>query len=416
MTSEVQQKGKLAKAASYILNIKTTSEKNEALTKVAEQLVLDQDVLIAENAKDLAIGKEKGMPVSTLDRIMLNKERIEAMASAIDLLVKLDDPVGKLLERINKENGLVIEKRMVPLGVIGMIYEARPNVTIDAATLSLKTGNAVILRGSSSAKFSNVALVASIHRALEKTSIPVDAVQLIEDTNRETVKELFHLKQYLDVLIPRGGKALIDLVVNEATVPVLETGAGNCHIYVDHTADYIKTERICINAKTQRPSVCNATESLLIHPDWFSEHGAQLLNAIHHAGVTIIGDETVCGAVDFAQPATEEDYATEYLDLKISVKVVENVYEAIEHINQYGTNHSEAIVTEDPLVADTFLHSVDAAAVYHNASTRFTDGFEFGYGAEIGISTQKLHARGPMGLPALTSTKYFVHGDGQIRE
>ncbi|EON72636.1 glutamate-5-semialdehyde dehydrogenase [Lysinibacillus sphaericus] len=416
MTSEVQQKGKLAKAASYILNIKTTSEKNEALTKIAEQLVLDQDVLIAENAKDLAIGKEKGMPISTLDRIMLNKERIEAMASAIDLLVKLDDPVGKLLERINKENGLVIEKRMVPLGVIGMIYEARPNVTIDAATLSLKTGNAVILRGSSSAKFSNVALVASIHRALEKTSIPVDAVQLIEDTNRGTVKELFHLKQYLDVLIPRGGKALIDLVVNEATVPVLETGAGNCHIYVDHTADYIKTERICINAKTQRPSVCNATESLLIHPDWFSEHGAQLLNAIHHAGVTIIGDETVCGAVDFAQPATEEDYATEYLDLKISVKVVENVYEAIEHINQYGTNHSEAIVTEDPLVADTFLHSVDAAAVYHNASTRFTDGFEFGYGAEIGISTQKLHARGPMGLPALTSTKYFVHGDGQIRE
>ncbi|MGN4125459.1 glutamate-5-semialdehyde dehydrogenase [Lysinibacillus sphaericus] len=416
MTSEVQQKGKLAKAASYILNIKTTSEKNEALTKIAEQLVLDQDVLIAENAKDLAIGKENGMPVSTLDRIMLNKERIEAMASAIDLLVKLDDPVGTLLERINKDNGLVIEKRMVPLGVIGMIYEARPNVTIDAATLSLKTGNAVILRGSSSAKFSNVALVASIHRALEKTSIPVDAVQLIEDTNRQTVKELFHLKQYLDVLIPRGGKALIDLVVNESTVPVLETGAGNCHIYVDRTANYIKTTKICINAKTQRPSVCNAAESLLIHPDWFSEHGTQLLDAIHHAGVTIIGDETVCGAVDFAQPATEEDYATEYLDLKISVKVVENVYEAIEHINQYGTNHSEAIITEDPLVADTFLHNVDAAAVYHNASTRFTDGFEFGYGAEIGISTQKLHARGPMGLPALTSTKYFVHGDGQIRE
>ncbi len=416
MTSEVQQKGKLAKAASYILNIKTTSEKNEALTKIAEQLVLDQDVLIAENAKDLAIGKENGMPVSTLDRIMLNKERIEAMASAIDLLVKLDDPVGTLLERINKDNGLVIEKRMVPLGVIGMIYEARPNVTIDAATLSLKTGNAVILRGSSSAKFSNVALVASIHRALEKTSIPVDAVQLIEDTNRQTVKELFHLKQYLDVLIPRGGKALIDLVVNESTVPVLETGAGNCHIYVDRTANYIKTAKICINAKTQRPSVCNAAESLLIHPDWFSEHGTQLLDAIHHAGVTIIGDETVCGAVDFAQPATEEDYATEYLDLKISVKVVENVYEAIEHINQYGTNHSEAIITEDPLVADTFLHNVDAAAVYHNASTRFTDGFEFGYGAEIGISTQKLHARGPMGLPALTSTKYFVHGDGQIRE
>ncbi|MFB7156349.1 glutamate-5-semialdehyde dehydrogenase [Lysinibacillus sp. NPDC056232] len=416
MTSEVQQKGKLAKAASYILNIKTTCEKNEALTKIAEQLLIDQDTIIAENAKDLANGEKQGMPASTLDRIMLNKERVQAMSNAIHLLVELNDPVGSLLERIEKDNGLLIEKRLVPIGVIGMIYEARPNVTVDAATLSLKTGNAVILRGSSSAKFSNVALVASIHRALRKTAIPADAVQLIEDTNRETVKELFHLKEYLDVLIPRGGKALIDLVVNEATVPVLETGAGNCHIYVDQTADYIKTEKICINAKTQRPSVCNAAESLLIHPDWFNEHGKQLLSAMHRTGVTIIGDETICQALDFAQLATVEDYATEYLDLKISVKIVENVYEAIEHINKYGTNHSEAIMTEDQLAADTFLHSVDAAAVYHNASTRFTDGFEFGYGAEIGISTQKLHARGPMGLPALTSTKYYIHGNGQIRE
>ena len=416
MTSEVQLKGKLAKAASYVLNIKTTCEKNDALTKIADQLIVDQDTIIAENAKDLAYGEEQGMPVSTLDRIMLNKERIEAMANAIHLLVKLEDPVGNLLEKIEKDNGLLIEKRLVPIGVIGMIYEARPNVTVDAATLSLKTGNAVILRGSSSAKFSNVAIVASIHRALEKTSIPVDAVQLIEDTNRETVKELFHLKEYLDVLIPRGGKALIDLVVREATVPVLETGAGNCHIYVDQTADYIKAEKICLNAKTQRPSVCNAVESLLIHPDWFKEYGPQLLSTLHQAGVTIIGDEFVCQALDFVLLATEEDYATEYLDLKVSVKLVENVYEAIEHINKYGTNHSEAIITEDQLVAETFLNSVDAAAVYHNASTRFTDGFEFGYGAEIGISTQKLHARGPMGLPALTSTKYFIHGNGQIRE
>ncbi len=416
MTSEVYQKGKRAKAASYVLNIKTTCEKNDALTKIAEQLLIDQDILISENLKDLANGKEKGMATSTLDRIMLNKERITAMADAIHLLVKLNDPVGTTLEHIEKDNGLLIEKRMVPIGVIGMIYEARPNVTVDAATLSLKTGNAVLLRGSSSAKFSNIALVSSIHRALEKTSIPVDAVQLIEDTSRDTAKELFHLKEYLDVLIPRGGKALIDLVVREASVPVLETGAGNCHIYVDQTADYIKAENICRNAKTQRPSVCNAAESLLIHPEWFSEHGIQLLNALHEAGVTIVGDATVCQAVNFAQPATEEDFATEYLDLKISVKIVENVYEAIEHINQYGTNHSEAIVTEDQLVADTFLNNVDAAAVYHNASTRFTDGFEFGYGAEIGISTQKLHARGPMGLPALTSTKYFIHGNGQIRE
>ena len=414
--SEVQRKGKLAKKASALLNSKTTAEKNDALLKIAEQLVLEQDYIIEENAKDLATGQENGMPASTLDRIMLNKERIVAMADAIKLLVQLKDPVGELVERIEKDNGLIIEKKLVPIGVIGMIYEARPNVTVDAATLALKTGNAVILRGSSSAKFSNMALVASIHRALEKTSLPVDAVQLIEDTSRETAKELFHLNAYLDVLIPRGGKALIDLVVREASVPVLETGAGNCHIYVDAAADFTKVEPILINAKTHRPSVCNAAESLLIQRDWFSEHGKKLLQALHHAGVAIVGDETVCQAVDFAELATEEDYATEFLDLKISVKIVENVDEAVEHINQFGTKHSEAIVTEDQLVADFFLNNVDAAAVYHNASTRFTDGFEFGYGAEIGISTQKLHARGPMGLPALTSTKYYVYGNGQIRK
>lgn len=414
--SEVQRKGKQAKTASSLLNIKTTAEKNDALLKIADQLLLDQATIIEENAKDLALGQEKGIPASTLDRIMLNEERIQAMADAIKLLVHLKDPVGECIEHIEKDNGLIIKKKLVPIGVIGMIYEARPNVTVDAATLALKTGNAVILRGSSSAKFSNIALVASIHRALEKTSLPVDAVQLIEDTSRETAKELFHLNAYLDVLIPRGGKALIDLVVREASVPVLETGAGNCHIYVDATADYTKVEPILINAKTHRPSVCNAAESLLIQRDWFTEHGNQVLQSLHEAGVAVIGDETVCQAVDFAELATEEDYATEFLDLKISVKIVENVYEAVEHINQFGTKHSEAIVTEDQLVADFFLNNVDAAAVYHNASTRFTDGFEFGYGAEIGISTQKLHARGPMGLPALTSTKYYVYGNGQIRK
>ncbi len=416
MVSEIQTKGQRAKAASYILNIKTTCEKNEALTKIAEQLLMDQHDIIAENAKDLVNGEQQGMSASILDRIMLNEERIVAMVDAIHLLVSLKDPVGTVIEHIDKDNGLHIEKRMVPLGVIGMIYEARPNVTVDAATLSLKTGNAVILRGSSSATFSNSALVASIHRALAKTSLPTDAVQLIEDTSRETAKELFHLNEYLDVLIPRGGKTLIDLVVREASVPVLETGAGNCHIYVDEMADYIKSEKICLNAKTQRPSVCNAAESLLIHPVWFKTYGTQLLSSLHKAGVTIIGDERVCEAFSRALLATEDDYATEFLDLKISVKLVENVYEAIEHIHHFGTNHSEAIITEDPLVAETFLNSVDAAAVYHNASTRFTDGFEFGYGAEIGISTQKLHARGPMGLPALTSTKYFIYGNGQIRE
>lgn len=414
--SEVLKKGKSAKHASFAMNLKTTTEKNDALRKISEQLLIDQAIIIEENRKDLELGKEKGLPGSTLDRIMLNEQRIQAMAEAIHQLIELDDPVGELLESTTKDNGLLIEKRRVPLGVIGMIYEARPNVTIDAATLSLKTGNAVILRGSSSAKFSNQALVETIHRALEQTELPKEAVQLIEDTSHETAKELFHLKEYLDVLIPRGGKGLIDLVVNEASVPVLETGAGNCHVYVDHQANYDMALKIILNAKTQRPSVCNAAESLLVQQDWFNEFGEKLLHELSGAGIAIKGDENVCTVFPAAELASEENYAEEFLSLTLSVKVVGNVYEAIEHINRYGTHHSESIVTEDSMAAKTFLTSIDAAAVYHNASTRFTDGFEYGYGAEIGISTQKLHARGPMGLPALTSTKYFIYGKGQIRE
>lgn len=413
--SEVVEKGKIAKKASYILNTKTTEEKNDALRKIAEQLLEDQQWIIEENKKDIENGKEKGLSEAVLDRILLNKSRIEAMATAIHQLIELPDPVGELLESTTKENGLLIEKRRVPIGVVGMIYEARPNVTIDAATLCLKTGNAVILRGSSSAKNSNIALVESIHRALEKTTLPKEAVLLIEDTSHETAKELFNLTEYLDVLIPRGGKNLIDLVVREASVPVLETGAGNCHVYVDETAQYEMAEKIVINAKTQRPSVCNAAESLLIHQNWFEENGEKLLKAIQQASVTIVGDKKVTEKVSGVELATEEDFATEFLSLKISVKVVEDVYEAIEHINKYGTNHSEAIVTENKENANVFLQNVDAAAVYHNASTRFTDGFEYGYGAEIGISTQKLHARGPMGLPALTSSKFFIYGNGQTR-
>ncbi|KGR77467.1 glutamate-5-semialdehyde dehydrogenase [Ureibacillus sinduriensis] len=416
MESEVLSKGKLAKHASYILNIKSTVEKNEALEKIAEQLLMDQATIIEENKKDLHAGKQKGLPESTLDRIMLNETRIRSMAEGIQQLIKLEDPVGELLEKTIKDNGLQIEKRRVPLGVIGMIYEARPNVTIDAATLSLKTGNAVILRGSSSALFSNIVLVETIHRALENTNLPKESVQLIEDTRHETAKQLFHLKEYLDVLIPRGGKGLIDLVVSEASVPVLETGAGNCHVYVDESANYEMAIKILLNAKTQRPSVCNAAESLLIHRNWFSQHGRKLLESLEEAGITIKGDESVCKESKAAIMATEEDYRTEFLSMTLSVKIVENVHEAIDHINQFGTNHSETIITEDVLAAETFLSRVDAAAVYHNASTRFTDGFEYGYGAEIGISTQKLHARGPMGLPALTSTKYFIYGTGQIRE
>lgn len=414
--SEVRLKGKAAKQASLIISNKTSAEKNIALKKIADQLLKDQELILSENNKDIISGKEKGLQESLLDRILLNEDRLKAMAQAIHELIALQDPVGDLLESMTKENGLKIEKRRVPIGVIGMIYEARPNVTIDAATLCLKTGNAVILRGSSSAKHSNIALVKTIHRALENTSLPIDAVQLIEDTSHETAKELFRLNDYLDVLIPRGGKALIDLVVKESTVPVLETGAGNCHIFIDYNAKYDMAHDILINAKTQRPSVCNSAESLLIQYDWFKEKGESILKDLQKAGVTIIGDEEVCTVNSLATLASEEDYATEFLDLTISVKVVGNVYEAIEHVNTFGTKHSEAIITEDILNAELFLKNVDAAAVYYNASTRFTDGFEFGYGAEIGISTQKLHARGPMGLPALTSTKYFIYGNGQIRQ
>lgn len=413
--NEVILKGKRAKIASFETNIKSTAQKNAALVSIADQLLVDCAQLLADNNKDIIAGKENGLDASTLDRILLTETRIQAMSDAIRELVDLPDPVGEVLEEINKENGLQIIKKRVPLGVIGMIYEARPNVTVDAATLSIKTGNAVLLRGSSSAKHSNMALVASIHRALVAAKYPQDAVLLIEDTRRETAKTLFTLNDYLDVLIPRGGKNLIDMVVREASVPVLETGAGNCHIFIDDSAQLEMAKTIILNAKTQRPSVCNAAESLLLHEDFFAKNGQELLATLVENGITLYGDEHVCAALPEALPATEAHYAEEFLSLTLSVKVIENTYAAIHHINKYGSNHSEAIITEATENAALFLNSVDAAAVYHNASTRFTDGFEFGYGAEIGISTQKLHARGPMGLPALTSTKYVISGNGQVR-
>lgn len=413
--SEILKKGGLAKDASHALIGISTEEKNDALRLIAGQLIQDMGKILDENKKDLEEGKKSGLSDSILDRIMLNEKRIHDMADAILLLIDLKDPIGETLETIHKENGLIIKKNRVPIGVIGMIYEARPNVTIDAATLSLKTGNAVILRGSSSARYSNMALVECIHQALGKSALPKDAVQLIEDTSRETAKELFHLNEYLDVLIPRGGKKLIETVVRESTVPVLETGAGNCHIYIDATADPDMAQDIVLNAKTQRPSVCNAIETVLIQKNWFDEHGKGLLAALTQKEVQVYGDQKVCGLLPEAKPAKEEDWYTEYLGLSVSVKVVENVEDAVQHVNKYGTKHSEAIITKDDKSAALFLTKVDAAAVYHNASTRFTDGFEFGYGAEIGISTQKLHARGPMGLEALTSSKFFVYGHGQIR-
>jgi len=413
--SEVIQKGKAAKKSSYLMSSVTTEEKNEALAFIADQLLKDQEMILSENEKDLTAGREKGLSASVLDRIMLNQERLEGIATAIRKIIELKDPIGETLQTINKDNGMKIEEKRVPIGVVAMIYEARPNVTVDAATLTLKTGNAIILRGSSSAINSNIALVNSIHLALEKSALPVDAVQLIEDTSRETASELFRLNDYLDVLIPRGGKNLIDTVIREATVPVIETGAGNCHIFIDKSAKQQMAEQIVFNAKLQRPSVCNAIESLVIDASWFADHGNKLLEKLKAHDVQIYADERVRETYPAAGVATEEDWASEYLGHSISVKLVDSTEEAIEHINQYGTKHSEAIITENGAHAEMFLQHVDAAAVYHNVSTRFTDGFEFGYGAEIGISTQKLHARGPMGLKALTSTKVQITGDGQIR-
>lgn len=414
--NEVRAKGQAAKAASYVLASVTTAEKNKALGFIAEQLQQDQAVILEENGKDIQAGRENGLAEAVLDRILLTEARINDMTQAIGLLIDMEDPIGDVLETIEKDNGLHIQKQRVAIGVIGMIYEARPNVTIDAATLNLKTGNAVILRGSSSAKFSNMALVQSVHQALDKSALPVDAVQLIEDTSRETAKELFKLNDYLDVLIPRGGKKLIDTVIRESTVPVIETGAGNCHVFIDETAEQTMAEEIVLNAKLQRPSVCNAIETVLVHERWFNQYGAQLLEKLKENNLEIYGDKKVCALFPEVNATTEEDWYNEYLGLSIRVKVVGGLEEAIGHINQYGTKHSEAIITSDDVHAATFLQKVDAAAVYHNASTRFTDGFEFGYGAEIGISTQKLHARGPMGLQALTSSKTIIKGNGQTRD
>ena len=414
--SEIREKAKAAKEAAAILAGISAVKKNEALLSIASRLLLDAPAILEANAADLAAGRDKGTADSVLDRIMLNEARLRGISSAINELSKLSDPVGGILENIERPDGLIIQKLRVPLGVIGMIYEARPNVTADAATLALKTGNAVLLRGSSSALHSNKAIVRSIHTALSAAGLPEAAVQLIEDTSRESVKELFHLKEYLDVLIPRGGRQLIETVVMEASVPVIETGAGNCHIFIDESAQPEMAERIVLNAKTQRPSVCNAAESLVIHRSWLETHGTAFLQSLYDRDIEIAGDSAVRAAFPSAVTAGEEDWGEEYLDLKLSVKTVTSLEEAVRHINRYGTGHSEAILTESQENAARFLRDVDAAAVYHNASTRFTDGYEFGYGAEIGISTQKLHARGPMGLEALTSTKYMIYGSGQIRE
>ena len=413
---ELQQKGQLAKEASYTLAVMTTEEKNKGLLAMADALEQAMDDIMAANALDMEAAKANGKPQSFLDRLLLNEGRIKDMADGIRAVAELPDPVGHVEEMwLNKDN-LQIGKIAVPLGVIGMIYEARPNVTADAAALCLKSGNAIMLRGSGDAIESNKKIAAVLSSAAERAGIPHGAIQLIEDTTRETANEMMRLNEYLDVLIPRGGAGLIQNVVKNATVPVIETGVGNCHIYVDETADLQMAVDIIMNGKVQRPGVCNATESLLVHKNIAEKLLPMAAEQLLNAGVELRGCAETMGYVAQCKTATNEDYATEFHSLILSVKVVESMDEAILHIRQYGTKHSEVIVTNDYTNARKFQQMVDAAVVYVNASSRFSDGFQFGFGAEIGISTQKLHARGPMGLKALTSYKYIVNGDGQVRK
>lgn len=414
---------KKAKDVSRTIGILDTNQKNEALLAVADALMEQADTIILENEKDLKTGRENHMPEGLLDRLMLNTGRIAQIAEGLREIAALEDPIGEVLSMKKRPNGLMIGKKRVPLGVVGMIYEARPNVTADAFGLCFKTGNAVVLKGGSDAIHSNIAMVAVIRRALEKVGVPKEAVSLIEDTSRETAAAFMKMNDYVDVLIPRGGAGLIKAVVNQATIPVIETGTGNCHVFVDETADFDMAAAIILNAKTQRIGVCNACESLVVHEAVVDSFIPHLLKVIQEKQVVLHADERILSVAKAAagcdkkllKPASEEDWGTEYLDYVLSAKTVSSLDEAICHINRYNTGHSETIVTNNYEHAERFLNEIDAACVYVNASTRFSDGFEFGFGAEIGISTQKLHARGPMGLEALTSTKYIIYGNGQVR-
>lgn len=403
------------KTASAELGLLSTEKRNAALTAVADALTAREADVLAANELDLADGRANGMSESLLDRLALTGARMESMAEGVRQLAALPDPVGEIVEEFTRPNGLRIRKVRVPLGVIGMIYEARPNVTVDAAAIALKTGNGILLRGSTSALRSNLALADVMRSALKSVGVPENALAVVEDTAHESVEQLLRMNDCVDVIIPRGGAGLIRRVVETATVPVLETGVGNCHVYLDESANYDMAEAIVVNAKTQRPSVCNALETLLVHSVWATAHLAKLLAKLHTLGVIIHGDAQVRAVDKLAIPAGEEDWANEYLAPELAVKVVDSMEEAMAHIARYGTKHTEAIITEDAENARIFLHTVDAAVVNHNASTRFTDGFEFGFGAEIGISTQKLHARGPLGLREMTSYKYMVFGNGQVR-
>ena len=409
------QLGIRAKKASRILMNADAGLKNKALAAIAEAFAQNAAFLLSENEKDLAAARENGMAKAMLDRLALNESRVAGLSQAATELIALEDPVGKVLSGTTRPNGLFIEKVTVPFGVIAVIYEARPNVTAEAATLCLKSGNCVILRGGKEAFRSNMAIAKLMRGALAEVGLPEDCIQLVEDTSRESANALMKLNGYVDVLIPRGGAGLIRACVQNATVPLIETGTGNCHVYVDKDADLDMAVNIIYNAKTSRPSVCNACESLVVHKDIAKAALPLIAEKLAAADVLIHGDETVCGLIPAAVPATEEDYGKEYLGYEISIKTVGSIDEAIAHIMKYTTGHSECIVTRDYFAAQKFTREVDAAAVYVNASTRFTDGGEFGFGAEIGISTQKLHARGPLGLGQLTSQKYIISGNGQIR-
>ncbi|NCC86772.1 MAG: glutamate-5-semialdehyde dehydrogenase [Clostridia bacterium] len=393
----------------------STSQKNNALQAIANALRDNSQTIIEENKKDLENGSRLGFSESFLDRLALDKKRIDAIASSVEDIIALPDPVGRTLGGTVNSSGMKIVKVSVPLGVIAVIYEARPNVTADAAALCLKSGNAVILRGGKEAINSNKMIASVMRDAIASIGLPQDCIQLIQDTSRETANELMKLNKYVDVLIPRGGAGLIKSVVENSTVPVIETGVGNCHVYVDAAADIDMAANIVFNAKTSRPSVCNACESLLVHNDIAEVALIAIYERLKEKAVQIRGDEITCEILPDAVPATDEDWGKEYLDYLISCKVVSSVDEAIDHIATYGTGHSECIVTDSYEASQKFLNQVDAAAVYVNASTRFTDGGEFGFGAEIGISTQKLHSRGPLGLPELTTVKYTIYGNGQIR-
>jgi glutamate-5-semialdehyde dehydrogenase len=412
---EVEAKAGAAKAAAAELGVASSEVKNAALTAMIRQLESRKSEIVAANAKDIEAARARGTKENLIDRLTLTEKRIVDMQEGLAQVRSLPDPIGEVLGGFRRPNGLLITKTRVPIGVIGIIYESRPNVTVDAAALTVKSGNAVVLRGGSESIHSNIALASALRAALEEVGLPADSVTLIETTDREAVKRLMTLNGVIDCLIPRGGASLIQSVVKNSTVPVIETGAGNCHVYIDKGANLEKAVSLTVNSKTQRTSVCNSAESLLVHKDAAQSILPAVGEALRDKGVELRGDKAACSILPYAIPAVDSDWAEEYNALIMSVKVVDSIDEAIAHINKYGTHHSDTIITEDYNASEKFVAGVDSAAVYVNVSTRFTDGFEFGFGAEIGISNQKLHARGPMGLPELTTYKYIIRGDGQIR-